>query len=221
MEDRGVNHANAEIALERYTAGQAPGVISDSDEDCSGYFGIYDGHDGNQASEYIHKVLHFEIMKHRLFETDIEAAMIETCKVVDETLLAKFRKEDVHCGSTALGAFIRKGRLTVFSVGDCRAVLCRSNEPVEMNDPHRPLKLEETLRIERANGWVTTERVINLLQKRVDLTDPEIADIVGLNIEADTSYDVGRVIGDVSVSRAFGAVNAISQSSFLDCLACL
>lgn len=30
----------------------------------------------------------------------------------------------MECGTTALGAFIIRNRLTVFSIGDCQAVLC-------------------------------------------------------------------------------------------------
>ena len=56
----------------------------------------------------------------------------------------------------------------------------------------------------RANGWIGFERVINLLQKRVDMTDPEIQQVVGLRLDDDKSYEVSRVVGDLSVSRSIG-----------------
>ena len=76
---------------------------------------------------------------------------------------------------------------------------------VEMNDPHRPSRPDELERIEAANGWICVERVINLLQKRIDFNDPEIRSIAGSRLEdISTEYDVSRVIGDISVSRAIG-----------------
>lgn len=33
-------------------------------------------------------------------------------------------------GSTALGMFIRDGRMTIFNIGDCHAVLCRGGVAV-------------------------------------------------------------------------------------------
>lgn len=63
---------------------------------------------------------------------------------------------------------------------------------------------EEAARVERANGWIDVERVINLLQKRIDMTDPEIQSVVGLRLDEDRSYEVSRVVGDLSVSRSIG-----------------
>lgn len=36
----------------------------------------------------------------------------------------------LYCGTTAIGAFIHGRTLTVFNIGDCRAVLCRHGEAV-------------------------------------------------------------------------------------------
>lgn len=73
-----------------------------------------------------------------------------------------------------------------------------------LSEPHNPNRPEEAARVERANGWIDVERVINLLQKRIDMTDPEIQDVVGLRLDEDKSYEVSRVVGDLSVSRSIG-----------------
>ncbi len=36
----------------------------------------------------------------------------------------------LYCGTTALGAFVLGSQLTVFSIGDCQAVLCTNGKAV-------------------------------------------------------------------------------------------
>jgi serine/threonine protein phosphatase PrpC len=61
-------------------------------------------------------------------------------------------------GTTALGAFIIGSRLTVYCIGDSMAVLCSQGKAVVMSDAHKPDRLDEQMRIKRANGWITEER---------------------------------------------------------------
>jgi serine/threonine protein phosphatase PrpC len=218
QEDRCVHYADVLGECERREADGSAGVFgqlplcpptvqsSTTSGSSVGYFGVFDGHAGADGSEYVSQNLHLSIIHHELFSTDIDEAIRLSCLAIDTTFLQRCRtvESPLYCGTTAIGAFIRGETLTVFNVGDCRAVLCRDGKAVDMSTPHNPNRAEEAARVLRANGWIDVERVINLLQKRIDMTDPEIQDVVGLRLDEDRSYEVSRVVGDLSVSRSIG-----------------
>ena len=66
----------------------------------------------------------------------------------------------------------------VGNLGDCAAVLCRGTKAIKLSTPHTPGRRDETARIERAGGWVTTEKELFVGQlHRMDLADPSIAQV--------------------------------------------
>jgi len=84
-------------------------------------------------------------------------------------------------------------------------------------DIHSPLREDEKLRIEKANGWVTVEQDVCIGQlKRLDLYDEDVMDILKrcfsdrLDDKSKNSVapgrllEVGRVCGELAVSRALG-----------------
>lgn len=115
------------------------------------------GHCGFEASEFVNETLHDMIYQHSFFKTDIELAIRESCASVDQTFLERARREDIYDGTTAIGAFFHPkntqsgktrsqavtipvypgavvrqsgSRMTVFNIGDSRAVLCRNGEAI-------------------------------------------------------------------------------------------
>jgi serine/threonine protein phosphatase PrpC len=88
-----------------------------------GFFAVYDGHCGDQASTHLQENLHYAICCHPSYQSDIERAIIETCVQTDKDFLAECRAKKQYCGTTALGAFVRGSQLIVFNIGDCQAVL--------------------------------------------------------------------------------------------------
>lgn len=68
--------------------------------------------------------------------------------------------------------------MMVGNLGDCAAVLCRGRKAVRMSVAHTPGRTDELQRIERANGWVTTETELFMGQlHRMDLSDPTIVKV--------------------------------------------
>lgn len=63
-----------------------------------------------------------------------------------------------YAGTTALGAFVSATRLTIFSIGDSMAVLSTAGKATVVNDLHKPDRIDEQMRITRANGWVLEEK---------------------------------------------------------------
>ena len=112
-------------------------------------------------------------------------------------------------GTTALVAIIVNDHLVIANVGDCRGVLCRSVQDTELYDAsrewskledleeenqeynplpcywkevtntHSPAAEKERKRIEKANGWITTDTEIPIAQlRRMDFLDEDVIAIV-------------------------------------------
>ena len=150
-------------------------------------------------------------------------------------------------GTTALIAALVEDHLVIANLGDARGVLCRSvsdewdheslendgwtelssvdeEEGVdrclwrEVADVHSPQRDDERARIERANGWVTTEKEIPVGQwKRMALFDQDVVDILKRCCFNNDHYQpsprasapqriihIARVCGELAVSRAIG-----------------
>lgn len=62
-------------------------------------------------------------------------------------------------GCTALVALIKNNKLYVANAGDCRCVVSKNGEAIEMSLDHKPENDIELQRIEKAGGSVTAGRV--------------------------------------------------------------
>ena len=158
---------------------------------------------------------------------------------------------DWESGATALVAALVNEHLIVANLGDSRGVVCRSvraatdgselegwNElPLddyhqgsnrrclwkEVTDVHSPSREDEKHRIEKANGWVTTEKEIPIGQlQRMVLFDEDVIDILkrcfadrynqhhtGGSTPSKAAapqriLQISRVCGELAVSRSIG-----------------
>lgn len=166
-----------------------------------GYYAVFDGHCGNQAAIFCSNEFHRILFKHPLFCSDLQSAILETCKKVDDIFLKICREKNINAGTTALGAIIRQNSLTVFGIGDCQAVLSRHKSAMNMNKPHKPGRPDETKRVLDANGWITEEKELYMGRlHRMDLSDPLIVDKA-----KDVKWvTINRVCGEIAVSRSIG-----------------
>lgn len=58
---------------------------------------------------------------------------------------------------------LTRRKLVIGNLGDGEAVLCRKEKAVHMSPVHNPGRVDENRRIVEANGWVTTEQVMQSL----------------------------------------------------------
>ncbi|CAE8584928.1 unnamed protein product, partial [Polarella glacialis] len=138
------------------------------------YFGAFDGHGGAQVSEIAAKQLHKNILAHfrskqvqpASRDEKIKVAVKEAFAQTDKEILAlSERKKFDSSGSTAVCAMLHGNpklgtalRLVLAHVGDSRAVLCRAGQAVQVTEDHKPDRLDEKKRIERAGGLVLNVR---------------------------------------------------------------
>jgi len=138
------------------------------------YFGAFDGHGGSQVSEIAAKQLHKNILAQfrqkqvqpASRDEKIKVAVKEAFSQTDKEILGlSERKKFDQSGSTALVALLHGNpklgtalRLVLAHVGDSRAVLCRAGQAVAVSDDHKPDRLDEKKRIERAGGLVLNVR---------------------------------------------------------------
>eukprot|EP00850_Spirogloea_muscicola_P016967 SM000141S00911 [mRNA] locus=s141:212239:214880:- [translate_table: standard] len=152
-----------------------------------GLFGVFDGHGGSRAAEYVQKHLFDNLVNHPNFSTDPKAAIAETYKQTDQDYLMSENGQNRDAGSTASTAVLVGKKLLVANVGDSRAVMCRGGKAAPLSSDHKPNRDDERQRIEEAGGvvmWAGTWRVGGVLAvsrafgdrllKRYVVAEPEI-----------------------------------------------
>ncbi|KAL5221955.1 hypothetical protein ABZP36_026668 [Zizania latifolia] len=180
-------------------------------------FGIFDGHGGSRAAEYLKEHLFENLLKHPAFITDTKSAISETYRKTDSDFLdaeTNIKRED---GSTASTAILVGNHLYVANVGDSRAVMSKAGKAIALSVDHKPNRKDERKRIEIAGGvvmWSGTWRVGgvlamsrafgNRLLKRFVVAEPEIQeqeiddDLEFLILASDGLWDV--VSNEVAVA---------------------
>ncbi|KAJ7554712.1 hypothetical protein O6H91_05G006000 [Diphasiastrum complanatum] len=152
-----------------------------------GLFGVFDGHGGSRAAEYVKQNLFENIVKHPKFVSDTKQAIAEAYKQTDADYLKTEHNQYRDAGSTASTAVLVGERLLVANLGDSRAVLSKAGEAVALSTDHKPNRTDERQRIEEAGGvvmWAGTWRVGGVLAvsrafgdrllKKYISADPEI-----------------------------------------------
>ncbi|KAI4376215.1 hypothetical protein MLD38_014002 [Melastoma candidum] len=140
--------------------------IDNVDGEIVGLFGVFDGHGGARAAEYVKKNLFSNILKHPKFISDIRSAIADSFSHTDSELLKSENNQQRDAGSTASTAILVGGRLLVANVGDSRAVISRGGKAIAVSRDHKPDQSDERQRIENAGGfvmWAGTWRVGGVL----------------------------------------------------------
>lgn len=129
----------------------------------SSFYAVFDGHGGSEAASYLkeHAMKLFFIDSDVPQTSDIDDFFLEKlekshCRaflLADKALADECSISD-YCGTTALTALILGKHLVIANAGDCRAVLCRKGVAMQMSQDHRPIYLEEKIRVEKLGGFI-------------------------------------------------------------------
>lgn len=161
--------------------------IDGVDGEMVGLFGVFDGHGGARAAEYVKHNLFSNLIKHPKFISDTKSAIADAFSHTDTEFLKSENNQIKDAGSTASTAILVGNRLLVANVGDSRAVICRGGNAFAVSRDHKPDQTDERQRIEDAGGfvmWAGTWRVGGVLAvsrafgdkllKQFVVSDPEI-----------------------------------------------
>lgn len=126
------------------------------------YFGVYDGHGGDEVSKYLSK----ELPKYFLYET----VSYPLSKSFIRSIFDRIQKNLKHMpysremGSTCsiviqydkYNKNTKKGDkyINVINTGDCRSIICRDNFGIPLTKDHKPNWPEEKKRIEKLGGKI-------------------------------------------------------------------
>ncbi|CAA6665866.1 unnamed protein product [Spirodela intermedia] len=183
-------------------------------------FGIYDGHGGSRAAEYLKEHLFQNLIKHPQFMSNTKLAISEAYQKTDSDFLETESNNFRDDGSTASTAILVSNHLYVANVGDSRAVISKSGKVIPLSEDHKPNRSDERRRIESAGGvvtWAGTWRVGgilamsrafgNRLLKQFVIAEPEIQEqdvddeLELLVLASDGLWDVVRNEDVVSLAR--------------------
>ncbi|KAG6409694.1 hypothetical protein SASPL_127736 [Salvia splendens] len=144
--------------------------IDGVDGEVVGLFGVFDGHGGARAAEYVKQNLFSNLIRHPKFISDTKSAIFlipaDAYNHTDSEFLKSENNQNRDAGSTASTAILVGDRLLVANVGDSRAVICRGGQAFAVSRDHKPDQTDERQRIEDAGGfvmWAGTWRVGGVL----------------------------------------------------------
>ncbi|XP_019176659.1 PREDICTED: probable protein phosphatase 2C 14 isoform X1 [Ipomoea nil] len=122
-----------------------------------GFFGVYDGHGGSKAAEFVAENLHsniLDMLKNSPGSSAKEDAIMAGYLKTD----SEFLKKGICSGACCVTALVEGEEIIVSNLGDCRAVLCRSGVAEVLTRDHRAGQEDERRRIEDKGGYVEIHR---------------------------------------------------------------
>lgn len=123
---------------------------------------VFDGHGGNECSEYCAQNLKDVLLEYLAIHKDLEAVLHHTFLRL-HSAYAKWAEEyktGLNGGTTATVCLLRGGvELAIGHVGDSRAILYRSGAPRELTRDHCPSLISEKDRIIQSGGKVSVDNI--------------------------------------------------------------
>ncbi|CAL1395314.1 unnamed protein product [Linum trigynum] len=123
----------------------------------SGFFGVYDGHGGRKAAEFVAENLHSNIMA-TMVDCRDESSKEEALRAGYLKTDQQFLEQGLLSGACCVTALIEGQEMVVSNLGDCRAVLCKGGVAEALTIDHRAEREDERQRIENKGGYVEFHR---------------------------------------------------------------
>jgi serine/threonine protein phosphatase PrpC len=135
-------------------------VINDGGGEKVSFFGVYDGHAGKKAAEFLRDQLHTTLLSHSQVQSEPESALKEAIEEAEVAFLARAKEEKLDDGSTLAVVLIKGNEMITANVGDSEIVLCRGGKPLVLSTAHNMMKnTAEEQRVKDAGGVVFRSRL--------------------------------------------------------------
>jgi serine/threonine protein phosphatase PrpC len=122
-------------------------------------FGVFDGHGGQNASDFCAEKLHVYLQEERE-RHDMKKALYEALRRIEEDFLRKAKSEDLKDGTTAIVAVFHEDKLIVGNIGDSELIFCKNGEAHSLCAVHNPKRNpDEVKRVEAVGGRIYNERL--------------------------------------------------------------
>ena len=135
-------------------------------------YGIFDGHGGFGAAEFVQQNLWWEIAVHPAFKAGkYKESIKDAFETTDAKFLAQTKNTFDTSGTCALVLLLIKDmklqklkQLIVANLGDSRALLCRKNKkPLQLSNDHKVSSPEEHKRLLDAGALITSNKLFGML----------------------------------------------------------
>lgn len=137
-------------------------VAVEGAEEIVAFYGVFDGHGGRGAAEFLRNNLMRNVVQNANFIIDPELALKEAFYRTDQDFYDSCGPGETS-GSTGLAACVIGGKLYIANAGDCRAVLSRKGKAIDLSIDQKPSSEGEMERIKNAGGFVEDGYVNGLL----------------------------------------------------------
>ena len=113
------------------------------------YFAVFDGHGGEECSEFLEKNFLNYLVENANFPFDIKLSMIEACQKIEEGFFKEFCKDKIEnsnfSGSCALIAVVFDNKIYIGNIGDSRAIMsiCDGTKVKQLTMDHKPDNVKE------------------------------------------------------------------------------
>lgn len=187
-------------------------------------FGIFDGHGGEAAAEYVKTHLPEVLKQHLLaYEKEKENSILSYPAIleqhilsVDKEMLEKLSASYDEAGTTCLIALLSDKELTVANVGDSRGVLCdKDGNAIALSHDHKPYQLKERKRIKRAGGFISFNgswRVQGILAMSRSLGDYPLKNLNVIIPDPDVlAFDLDKLQPEFMILASDGLWDAFSN----------
>lgn len=201
-------------------------IVTDHEHTGASIYGIFDGHGGEFAADFVEKTMFKSIMV-RLLQNpssdtqNFTSILTEEVLQVDKQLLALARSSMEISGTTALLALVKGETLTVANVGDSRGVICdKHGKMIPVSFDHKPHQLRERKRIQQAGGFVSFNgvwRVAGVLATSRALGDLPLKDKRFITAEPDIlTFDLRELEPRFMILATDGLWDCFSSEEAVD-----
>ena len=124
------------------------------------YFAVFDGHGGENCSDYLKNNFLNILIENKSFPHDIKLALTETFEKIEEEILNKNKGKKLNeidtSGSCALVSIITENKIYFANIGDSRAIMSVNNgaKVKQLTIDHKPSNIKEYERVTKNGGKV-------------------------------------------------------------------